>query len=49
LILELRYEQGLDDMIARENEEALPEEVSKSVKHRTLRLMAGFVFSLGGG
>jgi len=48
LTLELRYNQGLEDIIVRDCGEAEPGLGSPSVKYRSLGLYAGFLFSLGG-
>ena len=48
LCLELRYEQGLDDIVARDGTETEPGLGSPSVKYRGLSLLAGFLFTFGG-
>lgn len=49
LVLELRYEQGLDDIGNTTGSEQLGGDDSSSVKYREFRLQAGFVFNFGGG
>jgi hypothetical protein len=48
LSFELRYSQGLDDIIARDNSNAETEFASPSVKYRGFSLLIGFLFTLGG-
>jgi hypothetical protein len=48
MIFELRYFQGLDDIVARENSDAESVFSSPSVKYRGLELIVGFLFGLGG-
>jgi hypothetical protein len=48
LSVELRYDQGLQDMIARDGSESDVGLTSPSVKYRGLSLIVGFLFSLGG-
>jgi hypothetical protein len=48
LTFELRYCQGLNDMITRDGDEAAAGFASPSIKYRSISLLAGFLFSLGG-
>jgi hypothetical protein len=48
LTLELRYSQGLRDMVVRDGSETDVGFTSPSVKYRGLSLVGGFAFSLGG-
>jgi hypothetical protein len=48
MTFELRYFQGLDDIVARENSDAESVFSSPSVKYRGLELIVGFLFGLGG-
>jgi len=48
LTCEIRYTQGLEDMIVRDGDESEAGLDSPSVKYRGLTLMVGFLFSLGG-
>jgi len=49
LTFELRYEQGLDDLVVREPTTSDSGLAGPSVKYRGISLSAGFLFSLGGG
>jgi hypothetical protein len=48
LTFELRYNQGLNDILERHESEPEPGLGSPSVKYRGFNLIAGFLFSLGG-
>jgi len=48
LAFELRYEQGLGDIVERDGTEPEPGLAAPSVKYRGLSLSGGFLFSLGG-
>lgn len=48
LIFELRYYQGLQDIVDRGSEESEAGLTSASVKYRGLQLKAGFILTLGG-
>ena len=49
LLFELRYVQGLDDIVARDTLDPEEEEaLSPSVKYRGLQLQIGYLFTLGG-
>lgn len=48
LIFELRYYQGLEDIINRESQESSGGMTSASVKYRGMQLKAGFILTLGG-
>jgi hypothetical protein len=49
LLFELRYVQGLGDMVERDPSETESTFTSPSVKYRGFHLKAGFLLSLGGG
>ena len=49
LLFELRYVQGLDDIVARDGSDSETSFGSPSVKYSGLHLKAGFLLSLGGG
>ena len=48
LTFELRYSQGLDDIVARDGDTTNTETASPSVKYRGFGLLVGFIFTLGG-
>ena len=48
LTVELRYSQGLNDIVERDGGDPQPGLNSPSVKYRGLSLQAGFLFTLGG-
>lgn len=48
LIFELRYYQGLEDIINRESQESSGGMTSASVKYRGMQLKVGFILTLGG-
>jgi len=48
LTVEVRYSQGLNDIVERDGREPQPGLGSPSVKYRGLSLQAGFLFTLGG-
>ena len=48
LTFELRYVQGLSDIVARDDVDPDPEFAAPSVKYRGLEFMVGFLFTLGG-
>ena len=48
LTFELRYVQGLSDIVARDDVDPEPEFAAPSVKYRGLEFLVGFLFTLGG-
>lgn len=48
LAFELRYQQGLNDIIARDGSDPEPGLAGSSIKFRGLELIAGFMFAFGG-
>jgi hypothetical protein len=48
LTFELRYSQGLNDIVVRDGSESDAGFASPSVKYRSLALIAGYLFSRGG-
>jgi len=48
LIFELRYDQGLEDIVDNGNEDSDAGLTSSSIKYRGLQLKAGFILTLGG-
>ena len=48
LTFELRYVQGLSDIVARDSADPEPEFAAPSVKYRGLEFLVGFLFTLGG-
>ena len=48
LTFELRYVQGLTDVVARDSDEPVPGLAGPSVKYRGLEFQVGFLFTLGG-
>ena len=49
VILELRYVQGLNDIVDRDSDEDESFLGSPSIKYKGLELLAGFAFTIGGG